>query len=104
MTEPAFVFTDETFAKLKDLCAIDVAPEDQAESIADLKRMLAYVKLLDEVDTSQIAPTAHVFGNMANTTRPDEIGHLLSREDFLSNCASFVSGLVKVPTVMKENS
>ena len=45
--------------KVAQLARLDFAPEDEAQLIEDLNRMLEYVAALDQLDTTEVAPTAH---------------------------------------------
>lgn len=91
----------QAIAKLTKLSRIDCSEEEQEALLKDLKKILNYVEQLQEVDTENVPPCNHVLADMFNVTREDEIGSTLSREEFLSNAAAHVGGLIRVPPVLK---
>ncbi len=93
----------ETIQKLTRLCRIDCTEEEQEALLKDLRQMLDYFELLQEVDTENVPPCNHVLENMANVMREDVVGEVLNREAFLSNAPSHIGGMIRVPPVIKQN-
>ncbi len=92
-----------TIKKLSKLCRIDCTEEEQESLLHDLKQILHYIEKLDEIDTADVPPCNHVLEEIYNVMREDEIGPVLDRSLFLSNAASQIGGMVRVPPVMKQN-
>lgn len=93
----------ETLQKLTKLSRIDCTEEEQEDLLIDLKKILHYVEQLSEVDVTGVPPCNHVLEDIVNVTREDSVGDLLPREVFLANAPSQVGGMIKVPTVIKQN-
>ena len=55
---------------------------------------------LNELDVSQVEPTAHAVP-LVNVTRPDEIRPSLSNEDALRNAPAQANGLFIVPKIVE---
>jgi aspartyl-tRNA(Asn)/glutamyl-tRNA(Gln) amidotransferase subunit C len=88
--------------KLSQLCRIGCSDQEIDSLLGDLKKILSYVEQLDEVDTENVPPCNQVLEGMANVTREDTPGTPMPREVFLANAPDKVSGLIRVPTVIKK--
>lgn len=93
----------ETIKQLTRLCRIDCTEEEQEALLKDLKKILDYFELLEQVDTEDVPPCNHVLENMTNVMREDIIGQVLDREVFLANAPSHIGGMIRVPPVIKQN-
>jgi aspartyl-tRNA(Asn)/glutamyl-tRNA(Gln) amidotransferase subunit C len=56
-----------------DLARIDLREEEESEMAVQLARILDYMDVLNELDLSNIQPTAHALG-YTNVMRSDEVG------------------------------
>jgi aspartyl-tRNA(Asn)/glutamyl-tRNA(Gln) amidotransferase subunit C len=93
----------ETIKQLTRLCRIDCTEQEQEALLEDLKKILDYIEQLQQIDTENVPPCNHVLENMANVMREDEVGEVLNRETFLSNAASHIGGMIRVPPVIKQS-
>lgn len=91
----------ETIKNLIELSRIDCTEEEQESLLQDLKKILNYISLLDEVDTETVKPCNHVLKDMMNVMREDLVKDIMPREVFLSNAPSHTGGMIKVPPVIK---
>lgn len=82
------------------LARISLTLEEQSQMGAQLGGILGYVEKLNEVDVSQVEPTAHAFP-LVNVFRADEVGVSLSNEDALRNAPSRSQGLFVVPKIVE---
>ena len=95
-------FDRQTLEYLKKLCRIDCDEAEEADILKSLKRVLEYVKQLDEVSTDQVKTCNYVLNGMAkNKSREDVPQNLMSREQFLANAPDQIAGMIRVPPVMK---
>lgn len=91
-----------TIKYLADLSRIEVTPEEEDSLLKDLKKILVYVEQLNEVDTSQVAPCTYVTKSLTQTPlREDAVQAHLARDVFLKGAPSQISGMVRVPPVLK---
>lgn len=93
----------KTIKNLTGLCRIQCTEEEEEAILQDLKKILSYIDLLNEIDTSDVKPCNQVLEGIVNVWREDATGETMPRETFLSNAPSQVGGLVKVPPVIKQN-
>lgn len=95
-------FDRHALEHLKKLCRIDLEPEEEADLLNSLKRILEYIEQLDEVNTEGVQPCSYVLrGMIENTWREDVPSVGLSREQFLDNAPDQIAGMVKVPPILK---
>lgn len=95
-------FSQKEFEHLKNLCRIDCSAEEEAKILNSLQNILTYVDQLKEIDTTGIDPCDWVLQTMLkNQMRNDEVCDLLPREEFLSNAAEQIGGMVRVLPIMK---
>jgi aspartyl-tRNA(Asn)/glutamyl-tRNA(Gln) amidotransferase subunit C len=93
---------DQTVKNLAHLCRIRCSEEEAKALVHDLKGILGYIEQLKELDTSDVEPCAHILESIVNVERDDEPGKTLDRAIFLKNAAQHVSGLVRVPIIIKQ--
>lgn len=93
----------ETIKHLTRLCRIDCTDQEQDEILKDLKQILDYIELLQEINTDNVLPCYQVLENLVNVTREDEVGKTLNRDTFLANAPSHIGGMIRVPPVIKQN-
>jgi aspartyl-tRNA(Asn)/glutamyl-tRNA(Gln) amidotransferase subunit C len=91
-----------TIKTLIQLSRIDCTIEEQDVLLEDLKNVLAYFEQLQEINTEDVPPCHHVLEGIQNVMRPDAIGKLMSREDFLANAPSQVGGMIRIPPIFKQ--
>jgi len=95
-------FDKHTLANLEKLCRIRCSPEEEKELLLSMGKILDYMHQLNEIDTSNVPACNYVLQEMAGTElREDEIGDLLSREQFLANAPNQIGGMIRVPPVIK---
>jgi aspartyl-tRNA(Asn)/glutamyl-tRNA(Gln) amidotransferase subunit C len=94
----------ETIKNLSRLCRIDCTEEEIESLQKDLKRIVAYIEQLQEIDTENVPPCNHVLDDIFNVMRDDETGPSMDRDFFLSNAPAHIGGLVRVPTVIKQQN
>jgi len=92
----------ELVKKVSELCRIGCSEDEITSLLHDMGDILSYVEQLKEVDTDNIAPCNHVLQDMKNVMRDDVVKETMPRDTFLSNAPEHVSGLIKVPTVIKK--
>jgi aspartyl-tRNA(Asn)/glutamyl-tRNA(Gln) amidotransferase subunit C len=91
----------KTIKSLTQLSRIECSEEEQERLLQDLKKILHYIELLNEVDTTHVPPANHVMKDMANVMREDLVKEVMPRETFLANAPSQVGGMIRVPPVIK---
>ena len=91
---------DEVLA-IARLAQIDLAPDEVESLTRDLGRILNYVRTLEQLDVSDIPPTAHVQIERL-PLRPDEIAAGLPREIALQEAPSVEDGGFAVPAFVDE--
>lgn len=91
----------EEIEKLLKLSRIAATDEEKNKWQADLTLLERYIALLEEVDTSNVAPGYRVLETLKNVMRKDELAEPLDRARFLENAPEHVAGLIRVPPVLK---
>ncbi len=95
-------FDSQDLEHLKKLCRIDSTPEEDAELLNNLQRVLDYIGQLNEVNTEGVKTCRYVLRSMLkNQMREDEVKDLLPREQFLANAPDQIGGMIRVPPVLK---
>jgi aspartyl-tRNA(Asn)/glutamyl-tRNA(Gln) amidotransferase subunit C len=82
------------------LARVALSPQEEERFSAQLSNVLGYIEKLQEVDVSDVAPTAHAFP-LVNVMRPDEVRPSMSREEILSNAPAHANGLFLVPKIVE---
>ena len=82
------------------LARIKLTPEEESRFGAQLGQILTYIDKLNEVDVSQVEPTAHAVP-MVNVLRPDEVQPSLPHEEAMRNAPAQANGLFMVPKIVE---
>jgi len=82
------------------LARLHLQPEEAAQLGAQLGQILEYIQKLQQLDVSQVEPTAHPFP-LQNVTRADEVRPSLPQEDALRNAPAQANGLFIVPKIVE---
>jgi aspartyl-tRNA(Asn)/glutamyl-tRNA(Gln) amidotransferase subunit C len=82
------------------LARIALTPAEEEQFGAQLSNILGYIEKLNQLDVSQIEPTAHAVP-LVNVFRPDEIRPSLSNEEALRNAPAKANGLFIVPKIVE---
>jgi len=93
----------EIIKNLTMLSRIRCSKEERESLLSDLNEILGYVEQLNEVDVEGLPPCNTVLQGMTNVMREDETGQTLPRETFLANAPEHISGMVRVPPVIKSS-
>ncbi|MTI86793.1 MAG: Asp-tRNA(Asn)/Glu-tRNA(Gln) amidotransferase subunit GatC [Balneolaceae bacterium] len=76
-------------------------PENEVKSLAnDMNKILEYMELLNEVDTSNVAPLEHVI-ELDSRLRTDKAEKPLDHDDALKNAPDADSDYFRVPKVIE---
>ena len=90
---------------LAGLSRIAVSEEEEESLLKDLKKILGYVEMLNEVDTSQTKPCTYVALSVDKTPLREDVAEItLTREQFLKGAPLQIGGMVRVPPVLKQEA
>jgi aspartyl-tRNA(Asn)/glutamyl-tRNA(Gln) amidotransferase subunit C len=82
------------------LARLHLTPDEENKLGAQLGHILGYIEKLNELDVSNVEPTAHAVP-MVNVTRPDEIRPSLPHDAALRNAPGRANGLFVVPKIVE---
>jgi aspartyl-tRNA(Asn)/glutamyl-tRNA(Gln) amidotransferase subunit C len=82
------------------LARLDLSEEEKDLFTGQMDAILAYVDKLNELDTSDIIPTAHAVP-MENAFRDDEECPSIGIEEALANAPERAEGFFRVPKVIE---
>ncbi len=89
----------EEVLRVAELARLSLGPEEVELFTRQLNDILAYVEKLQELDTSGVAPLAHVIP-VFNAFREDEVKECLHLEEALQNAPAQEGGSFLVPKVI----
>lgn len=87
---------DETMEYLEILSQISLTEEEKQETAGELKKILAYMEKLEELDTNGVDPMSHVF-QVQNVFREDIVEGEDQREAMIENAPKKKEGQYLVP-------
>lgn len=82
------------------LARLSLTPDEERKIGAQLGNILGYIEKLNELDVSQVEPTAHAVP-LINVTRPDEVRPSLPTDEALRNAPAKANGLFLVPKIVE---
>jgi aspartyl-tRNA(Asn)/glutamyl-tRNA(Gln) amidotransferase subunit C len=83
------------------LARIDLTDEETALFQGQLDQVLHYVEQLNELDVSEVEPTAHAIP-VYNILRRDELGESLGHGDVIANAPASTDGQIRVPKIIDQ--
>jgi len=92
--------TDLDVKYVAHLARLNLTAEEEQKFGAQLGQVLGYIEKLNQLDVSQVEPTAHAVP-LVNVTRPDEVRPSISNEDALKNAPAKANGLFIVPKIVE---
>ncbi|PMQ02542.1 MAG: Asp-tRNA(Asn)/Glu-tRNA(Gln) amidotransferase GatCAB subunit C [Dictyoglomus sp. NZ13-RE01] len=90
----------EQLRKTAHLARLALTPEEEEIYSKQLEEILNYFQKLQELDTSQVEPMAHVLP-LNNIWRDDEVKESMDRELILLNAPEVENECFKVPKIVK---
>ena len=84
-----------------NLARINLTDEEKTLFQGQLDQVLHYVEQLDELDVSNVEPTAHAIP-VFNVLRKDELGESLNHADVIANAPSAADGHIRVPKILDQ--
>lgn len=86
------------------LAQLAITQDEQNLFIGQLNSILEFVEQLNQLDTANVEPTAHVVqsANLSPNMRPDEPVKTFNQEQSLANGPETGSGHFKVPKVIAD--
>lgn len=96
----ANVISDETIEYVGILAKLELSKEEKEAAKKDMGRMLDYIDMLNELDTSGVEPMSHVFA-MNNVFREDVVINGDDRDNMLKNAPECKDGAYKVPKTVE---
>jgi aspartyl-tRNA(Asn)/glutamyl-tRNA(Gln) amidotransferase subunit C len=83
------------------LACIELTPEETTLFQGQLDQVLHYVEQLNELDVSNVEPTAHAIP-VYNVLRKDEPGTSLNHADVIANAPAATDGQIRVPKIIDQ--
>ncbi|AEG15261.1 Aspartyl/glutamyl-tRNA(Asn/Gln) amidotransferase subunit C [Desulfofundulus kuznetsovii DSM 6115] len=81
------------------LARLELSEEEKQMYTKQLNAILEYAQMLNELNTDDIPPTAHVLP-LKNVWREDEVGEHLPPEEVLANAPETEGQFFKVPRIV----
>jgi aspartyl-tRNA(Asn)/glutamyl-tRNA(Gln) amidotransferase subunit C len=83
------------------LACIDLTDQEKTLFQGQLEQVLHYVEQLNELDVSEVEPTAHAIP-VFNVFRRDEPGASLDRDAVMVNAPAATDGQIRVPKIIDQ--
>ena len=93
--------TREDVENVALLSRLSISENEMEKNINELSDFLEYVDRLQQVDTENVTPTAHVLP-IQNVFREDVVKPSLNRNLALSNAPEQEEGYFRVPKILEE--
>lgn len=96
------MMTEKDVLKIAKLARLDLSENEVKKFTTQLSSILDYVKKLEEVDTTKIAPSSHAVLENANRFQDDDIiDRTLSLQEVLKNALKIKNGYIETKGVFK---
>lgn len=91
---------DKLIKYLEELSRLTLSPQEEEKSKEELTKILGYIDMLNELDTTNVEAMSHPF-SYTNNFREDECKPSTDRELILANAPQQKDGCFKVPTTVE---
>jgi aspartyl-tRNA(Asn)/glutamyl-tRNA(Gln) amidotransferase subunit C len=92
--------TREQVRHVAALARLELSPEEEERIAGELEAILGYVDKLNELDVTNVAPTAHVF-DVGAAFREDEVRNEPAVDGLLENAPDRWQGFFRVPKIIE---
>lgn len=92
----ANIISDETIDYVGVLAKLELSDDEKEKAKNDMGRMLDYIDMLNQLDTSNVEPMSHIFP-INNVFREDVVTNGNDRENILANAPEVKDGAFVVP-------
>lgn len=92
----AKIIDDETMENVCILAKLSLSEDEKEKAKADMQKMLDYVEKLGELDTENVEPLSHIFGDF-NVFREDVVTNGDDKEAMLANAPKAKEWQYQVP-------
>lgn len=82
-----------------NLARLELTEEEKETYTQQLNQILDYAERLNQLDTSSVAPTAHVLP-LKNVFREDKAEQVMTNEEALANAPAAEKGFFRVPKIV----
>lgn len=89
----------EEVRHIAKLARLEFTEEEEEVLAGDMSRILDYMDMLNELDTSEVEPMTHVL-DLAHVVRTDSVEKRISQEDALKNAPDTDGEYFRVPKVI----
>jgi len=96
----ANIISDETIEYVGILAKLELSEEEKEKAKDDMGKMLDYIDMLNQLDTSSVEPMSHIFP-VNNVFREDVVVNGDDRENILSNAPEEKDGAFVVPKTVE---
>ena len=93
---------EETVRHVAELARLDVTDDEVARFAGQLSKILDYFAQLNELNTDDVAPTAHALA-ISNVLREDQVRPPLDQERALANAPQRHGAFFQVPKVLDQD-
>ena len=90
----------EQVRQIAQLARLELKPEEHAELVDKLSKIVDFVDQLSAADTEGVMPMAHPL-DVAQRLRPDVVTEVNERDRYQQNASSVTNGLYLVPKVIE---
>lgn len=91
----------EQLKKMAHLARLNLTPQEEELYAKQLQSILDYFAKLQELDTSEVEPMAHVLP-LSNVWREDEPKDSISQEDTFLNAPEVEDFAFKIPRILRK--
>lgn len=99
---PKSMLDREQVQKVAQLARLDLTPDEEERFTSQLDSILDYFQQLNELDTSNVPPTARAI-DVSNVTRTDTLEAWENREAILDSAPDRDGEFFKVPKILNES-
>lgn len=89
----------EQVRKVAHLARLELQPHEEEQFTTQLSSILDYFAQLDELDVTDVEPTARAI-DVSNVTRPDQLQPFSDREAILKGAPEQEGDFFKVPKIL----
>jgi aspartyl-tRNA(Asn)/glutamyl-tRNA(Gln) amidotransferase subunit C len=82
------------------LARLSLTPDEEQKFQAQLGNILGYIAKLNELDVTNVEPTARAVP-LVNVTRTDEVRPSLPHDEAMRNAPAQMNGLFQVPKIVE---
>jgi len=92
--------SEDEMIKIAKLAMLEISPDEKDDFLNQANRIVEYIDKINELDTSNVEPTVHIF-ELKNVFREDKVRQSIDSNELKKIVPDYKDGYIVVPKIIE---